>query len=442
MGAVSTSRYHYLIPGDKITLYVEVGEEPLAVEQPFGNEEVANDDDVHEVGESDDDVHEVHKGGNVNAEGGGGQDFDWLEEGFEGPEFDDDVFGNVDDGPSTHAAPHRTTATDNDPPLEDDIESLVGFDDDQLAPAAKEPEFNVQIDMRKPEFRKGMKFPNSKVFREALREYAIKKAIDIKFKMNEKKKISVYYINECGWRCYASQLPRELTFQIKTFNPECTCPRFFKHSQVTSSYVAKKFIQEFDKNLNWKVASVQHHVKQALEIDISYSQVYRAKRKATDLITRDEQLQYGKLRDYAEMIKLNDKGSRVILQTEMEDENAQPKFKRMYIRYNAQKLGFLEGCRPIIGLDGCHLKVRFGGQILSAIARDANDNIFPVAFAVVEQENKDSWVRFLQQFSDDIGNPEQLNLVFISDRQKPSASVSTSQGSGGGVARRFKGRKF
>ena len=49
-----------------------------------------------------------------------------------------------------------------------------------------------------------MKFPNSKVFREALREYAIKKPVDIKFKLNEKKKISVYCINECGWRCYAS----------------------------------------------------------------------------------------------------------------------------------------------------------------------------------------------------------------------------------------------
>ena len=106
-----------------------------------------------------------------------------------------------------------------------------------------------------------MKFPNSKVFREALREYAIKKPVDIKFKLNEKKKISIYCINECGWRCYASQLPEELTFQIKTFNPEYTCPRSFKHSQVTSSYVAKKFMQEFDKNSNWKVAGVQHHVK-------------------------------------------------------------------------------------------------------------------------------------------------------------------------------------
>ena len=70
------------------------------------------------------------------------------------------------------------------------------------------------------------------------------------------------------------------------------------------------------------MASVQHHVKQALEVNISYSQVYWAKKKATDLITGDEQLQYERLRDCVEMIRLNDKGSRVILQIEMEDENA------------------------------------------------------------------------------------------------------------------------
>ena len=149
--------------------------------------------------------------------------------------------------------------------------------------------------------------PNSKVFMKALREYAINKPIDIKFKLNEKKKISVYCINECGWRCYASQLSGELTFQIKTFDSECIYPRSFKHSQMTASYVTKKFMQEFEKNPNWKMAGVQHHVKQALEVDISYSQVYRVKKKTTDLITGDEQLQYGKLRDYAEMIRLNDK---------------------------------------------------------------------------------------------------------------------------------------
>ena len=88
------------------------------------------------------------------------------------------------------------------------------------------------------------------------------------------------------------------------------------------------------------------------------------------------------------------------------------------MRYNAQKVGFLGGCRPLVGLDGCHLKGKFGGHILSAKARDGNDDIFPIALGVVEQENKDSWVWFLQTFAEDIGRPDELNLVFISDRQK------------------------
>ena len=63
--------------------------------------------------------------------------------------------------------------------------------------------------------------------------------------------------------------------------------------------------------------------------------MYRLRKAARGLITRNEEAQYGLLRDYAEMILRTDVGSKVILQTEMENENAEPKFKRMYIRYNA-----------------------------------------------------------------------------------------------------------
>ena len=101
-----------------------------------------------------------------------------------------------------------------------------------------------------------------------------------------------------------------------------------------------------------------------------------------------------------------------------------PSLKRMYIRYNAQKVGFLGGCRPFVGLDGCHLKGSFGGQLLFATAKDENDNIFSVTMTVVEQENKNSWTWFLEQFADDIGRPEELNLVFISDKQKVLSSSS------------------
>ena len=110
----------------------------------------------------------------------------------------------------------------------------------------------------------------------------------------------------------------------------------------------------------------------------------------------------------------------------MKNENVEPKFKRMYIRYNVQKVGFLGSCKPFIGLDGCHLKGRFGGQLLFAIIKDGNYNIFSVAMAVVEQENKDNWIWFLEQFADDISRLEELNLVFISDKQKVLSSSTCS----------------
>ena len=78
---------------------------------------------------------------------------------------------------------------------------MDGFDDEQVP---EQVEFNAKSDMRNVVLKKEMKFPNAKVFRVVLWEYAIKKHIDIKFKLNEKTKISVHCKNECGWRCYAS----------------------------------------------------------------------------------------------------------------------------------------------------------------------------------------------------------------------------------------------
>ena len=58
-------------------------------------------------------------------------------------------------------------------------------------------EFNEKTDMTSVRLVKGMKFSNSKVFRKALREYVIQHHIDIKWKLNEKKKIFVHCKNNC-----------------------------------------------------------------------------------------------------------------------------------------------------------------------------------------------------------------------------------------------------
>ena len=93
---------------------------------------------------------------------------------------------------------------------------------------------------------------------------------------------------------------RGVSLQIKTMVPTYTCGRTFKHSQVTSTYVARKYLDDFNRNPDWAVSSVKHRVMQDVSVDLSINQVYRTKRKAREFILGDEMLQYGKLRDYVE----------------------------------------------------------------------------------------------------------------------------------------------
>ncbi|KAL0368576.1 UNVERIFIED_CONTAM: hypothetical protein Scaly_1076500 [Sesamum calycinum] len=62
------------------------------------------------------------------------------------------------------------------------------------------------------------------------------------------------------------------------------------------------------------------------------------------------------------------------------------------------------------------------GQLLVAVGRDGNDNMFPIAMAVVQVENRDTWGWFVGELLDDIGGMGTNKWSFISDRQKAIGS--------------------
>ncbi|CAN1182602.1 hypothetical protein LINPERHAP2_LOCUS36064 [Linum perenne] len=63
--------------------------------------------------------------------------------------------------------------------------------------------------------------------------------------------------------------------------------------------------------------------------------------------------------------------------------------RRMYCSLGACKEGFLTGCRKVIGIHGYFLKTVYHGQLLSVVGLDANNRIFPIAYAIVRVENED-----------------------------------------------------
>ncbi|PKI57115.1 hypothetical protein CRG98_022509 [Punica granatum] len=100
-------------------------------------------------------------------------------------------------------------------------------------------------------------------------------------------------------------------------------------------------------------------------------------------------------------------------------------FKRFYVCLDACRRGFLAGCRGIIGLDGCFLKGPCKGELLSAIGKDANNQMYPIAWAVVEAECTDSWTWFLNNLKHDLGLGNGNGWSFMSDRQKISDHLTS-----------------
>lgn len=72
------------------------------------------------------------------------------------------------------------------------------------------------------------------------------------------------------------------------------------------------------------------------------------------------------------------------------------------------------------GLDGCFIKLCTGAQILAATGRDGNNNMYPIAFAVVPKEDTANWCWFLTQLKFALGGTEGQfgNYTIMSDRQK------------------------
>ena len=70
-------------------------------------------------------------------------------------------------------------------------------------------------------------------------------------------------------------------------------------------------------------------------------------------------------------------------------------FQRFYVCFDACKKGFLAGCRRVIRVDGCFFKGACNGELICAQGRDANNQIYPIVWAIVEKENENSWTWFL-----------------------------------------------
>ncbi|GJT32521.1 hypothetical protein Tco_0922940 [Tanacetum coccineum] len=187
----------------------------------------------------------------------------------------------------------------------------------------------------------------------------------------------------CEFRLWASWMGSENSFQIKSLKAEHRCARNYNlGSLVTYKWIAHQFAKEIIADPFITLLKMKAAIREKFLINVSLGQCKRAKQRALFDFEGGLIEHYGRLWDYRQVVLDTNLGSTCILEEE-ETEHGNKYFHKMYICFKGVADGWKAYCRRVIGLDECFLKHTCKGELLTTLGRDANNQMYPIAWAVV-----------------------------------------------------------
>ncbi|XP_054778459.1 uncharacterized protein LOC129286535 [Prosopis cineraria] len=256
-------------------------------------------------------------------------------------------------------------------------------------------------------------FHNAVEFRQVLYKFSIGNKFCYSFVKNNTKKVIVKCkVDGCKWRVSAYAISE--TSPVLRVTSLCN---EHAHSAQDTLVVQQKanvnltssiIIDELKSNVDKTPNEIRRDLYQEFGLTLTYSQAYRGKERAMEEL-------HGAPEDSYKLIpwicqRLTEKDVRTIAKWTACRDN---RFERLFIAYGCCIDGFLNGCRPILYVDGCHLSGPYKGTLLSASADDADNDLFPVAYAIVSGEKLQEWTWFMHNLKDIMGS---LEVTIVSDR--------------------------
>ncbi|KAM3265597.1 hypothetical protein P3L10_002591 [Capsicum annuum] len=126
-------------------------------------------------------------------------------------------------------------------------------------------------------------------------------------------------------------------------------------------------------------------LRRKYEIIISYNKGWRAIQHAYTVIRGTTKENYNRLPSYLHMIQENNPGTYTNIKRD--DEN---KFQYVFFAYGASIIGWTN-YRLVIIVDATFLKLKYRVVLMIAVPKDRHNNIFPLAFGIVDSENNESY---------------------------------------------------
>ena len=340
-------------------------------------------------------------------------DSDFIDSDYDFAEDDEQFKQNVDEGVKDDILEKTRSNVQRQPDKDVVQEDELELPEEQKSEVTyKWKMFNKSVDVQNPILKLGMVFSNVQEVRKAITMYCVRNRVQVKKKRNNCIRFEGVCKPDCPWLFIATKDSRTGCFVLSKFVDEHTCEREWEVKELTAPLIAEEFLEEVRDNENITMKSFAKKVQKKCNMLPNRFKLARAKLAALKKIRGDEIAQYDHLWDYGEELRTQNPRSKFILKT------IDPIFSSLYMCIDACKRGWLKRCRPLICLDGTHIKTKFGGQLLTAIGIDGNDCIYPIAWAIVEVECYSSWVWFLTTLKTDLNIINTSPFTIMSDKQK------------------------
>ena len=282
----------------------------------------------------------------------------------------------------------------------------------------------IEVHMYKPRpdgkhrLRLGDVFDDVDHFRKVLGEVMVDKSFEITKVYNDRRRFyGKCKTDGCPWYVVGGKIRGKGGFVIKELHNKHDCRQTEMSVNVTSKWIAEKIKSKVAVDPHVKISVLHEFMQETFGVRIGNLKLYRARERARTDIHGDHARGYEDLFQYAAVILKYDPGAICKVLCDVVTQPEKVLFQRFFMAFPAQRNALYNGCRPYIGLDGCHLKSKYGGVLLAAVSMDANNGMVPLAIAVCEIENTETWTWFLEilHLYFDNGSDQ---ITFCSDRQK------------------------
>ncbi|XP_071933661.1 uncharacterized protein [Coffea arabica] len=275
---------------------------------------------------------------------------------------------------------------------------------------------------RTKELELGQLFETKDHVKRAVKLWSIKE--NMEFKVRESTPTTWYVrcrartsVPSCNWQLRTTLRKSHKMWMIVTLAEKHTCVRVCgnnDHRQLSGDIIVEHIIPHIMNGPVYRIKEIQTSVKKEFHVDISYKKTWYGRRRAIDIVYGDWPTSVAQLPTYVQELQYTNPGTVVVWDHHPLSISSSPIFDYIFWAFAPAIEGFRH-LKPVICVDGTFLKGPYRGKILTAVAFDADNHLFPLAFALVDEENNRSWSWFMRLLRIQVCGDIQ-NICVISDR--------------------------